>query len=524
MKLKHLKKFHNYEKLNEEISNEQIVMVMQVLSMFSGQQQSPQGTISLQQLMNQQQQGDSSVNIEIGVTRTSEEDAYYNMTKSSDNNKSIQDNLPLGKASRELLNKDQLNSHYVIGTVGDFKKAVSDSLPTFEYFKYVNESSLPKSSVYKKRVNNLGTDITDYLKIGDQEINFKGDLLFDLSKLNDSTQIIASGNGLLLLIRTASNQQKYLAKNKGQFLSKNLVQMRKIAKGAEKFTDTDMVSIKANANKQTIAENIRLFFQMSDDYFVNILSSGKGPSGIALGSKEILKGNYDIAAMNPLVRKGEFFGSLERIIHLSSGGSGLAKPLDQAQRDENVIMAINGQLVLMNDFLIDYAKGSGAVGETSKLLSGTTYDFMSETRIKDYLEKFRSVSKEGKNITTIFKEQDIIVKEFLNEAFDQYADNFLKFVDKVTEGVNVDKSQLLSGFDIKSQVKKFVNQFINKHNVTDIVGNIPLGGGSKGPGTKKVETGKTDVKVGETDYKIRNRTIDELKGESFRYIKTFRKF
>ena len=519
----------NKERVNEEISMEQVGMIVQALTVFSPHTK----TISLQQAMNQYGTPETKFDIKISVARTSEHEVYYNLPRAEENVPAIQDNLPTDSTA---LKKTGQPTHYLKGTKEKYKLAIQQGLPVFYYFEYITEAEAKQAGA-KKTTNNLGTDITDFLKIGSEMVNEKGALTINLTDNTDS-EIIASGNGLYLLVRTAANNQKELDKNK-TFVKMNVMEMKSAKVDADnKFEDTNFLSIKTNSDKQSLVkEYIYLLFTMSSKEYNDIIkkpsSTGyylyEGPHGTGL----------------PGIRDGQvsfFKNGIGEIVKTTQFGP---------ERDELVKDALTGQLFLMNDWLYPISQNV----LVTNLKSGK-FKVMSRSNIQSYLDKFDEAKTET--------ERDAVVVDFMTKAMNDYKENFMNMVDNFAKEMGVTKEQILKEFDIEKGVnetikkitamlgdknrteyktgkdaKTILGAFSYVKTLSNTMGTKP---GKTDPGKlpfKDIETAETEVKVGETKYQIRTKTAStnfddlkdvnlrrglDIKKESFRYLKTFEGF
>lgn len=507
----------NKENLNEEISMEQVGMLMQAVTALGPQAK----TITLQQAITHGTP-ETKFDIVISVARTSQEEVDYN--------KGIKENLPTEPSSWE---KTGSPTHYLKGSKQKYNLAVKQGLPVFHYFEYITEVEARNAGAKKTTAGDV--DITDFLKIGSEMINEKGSMTFDLSDGGDE-EIIASGNGLFLLVRTAANNQKELDKSK-PFIKMNVVDMKsaKADKSGE-FEDSNFLKIKTNSDKQSmVKEYVYYLFTMSSKEYNALVQKPAGN-----GMYYLFEGSHGQGSLGIRDDKVSTFKTgLGEIVKTTKLGS---------ERDELVKDALTGQLFLMNDFLFPLNKDV----ITQNLADGK-FNIMDRSEIQSYLNKFDEAKTEN--------ERDQVVIDFMTEAMSDYKENFLNMVDTFAKDMNISKEVILKEFDIEKGVNQTVNvikqMLTSKKKVImragkdsevipgafDKVKTLINKTGDK-PGTttpgalpfKDIETAETVVKVGETKYQIRTKTTSDqfrdveirratgIKKESFRYLKTFEGF
>jgi len=507
--LKHLKKFES-EMINEEVSMEQIALIMQAIT-ATGQVASPY-TISLQQAMQQS----TILTIEFGVARTSDHEVYYNLPNPNHNIKDIQENLPTSAEAG-------VPTHYVEIYQKDIEEAIRTSSEVVGKGKYISEAEAKKAGA-KKKVNNLGTDITNFISIDGEVINESGKISLTLGD-GKNRKIIASGNGLYLLVRTAANNQSHLDKGAKNFIKLNVLEMKSAVVDSQgKFKDTDYVSIRTSADKTLKFETIHAAFQLGTEHYENIIKSGKIPGG---GDLFLFQGLFGEGS--PVIKDGVKVNNLKNMNDIIIGGSGLRKATNLGEaRDQNIIDIVDGQLYTLYDFLLIPGDLSSSIKDMDIKVKK-----MNKEEIKSYLNKFKSAKTE--------EERQSVMKEFVEKAMSDYKESFLNFVDGITKNTGVSKAQILGEFKIEEKVQDFVDNFKPKKSVVQSTGSIPL---KELPGTKpikKIATGETEVKVGETKYQIRTKTanvetktdlsdinvrrgVPTIKKESLKYLKTFENF
>lgn len=487
-------KERNKEVLNEEISMEQIAMVMQAFTAVSP----TANTISLQQAINLGNP-QTKFEIKISVARTSEEEVYYNLIDPSTgkmhptwNISYIQENLP-------TTTEAGAPTHTLIGKKSDYKRAISEGKEVLHYFKYVSDAEAKQLGA-KPTFDGKGNNITDFLKIGDKVINEKGSLTFDLTDGKDE-EIIASGNGLYLLVRTAANNQLELDKS-GKFIKMNVVEMKSADVKGGKFKDTDLLTLKTSSDKTTLAKNISMAFELTSEHYNNQLD----PKFLSKTDQFIIN---TWGGGSPIFKDGDVVGNLGSYQDIISGNKFLkAAPNTGVQRDDNAIAVIEGQILLMNDFL--RAEGVNFFD----VIKGESLKKMSKSDIQSYVNKY----KEAKDDSS----REAIVREFLEKAMEDYKENFTNFVEAYSKNMGISKEQILDNFDLDSQINKFLgNLKLTKH-VTQVTGKTPGDSMPLPTPSKSIEKTETVVKVGETKYQIRNKT--NSKNESLKYLRTFEGF
>jgi hypothetical protein len=506
--LKHLKKFENSEKINEEVSMEQIALIMQAIT-ATGQVTSPY-TISLQQAMQQ-----STLTIEFGVARTSDHEVYYNLPNPAHNIKDIQENLPTSPEAG-------VPTHYVEIYQKDIEEAIRTSSEVVGKGKYISEAEAKKAGA-KKKVNNLGTDITDFISIDGEVVNESGKISLTLGD-GKNKKIIASGNGLYLLVRTAANNQSHLDKGNKNFIKLNVLEMKSAAVDSEgNFKDTDYVSIRTTADKELKFETIHVAFQLGTEHYENIIKSGKIP-----GDADLFLFQGIFGKNSPVIKDGVHVDNLTNMNDIIIGGSGLRKATNLGEaRDQNIIDIVDGQLYLLYDFLLIPKDLSSSIKDMDIKVKK-----MNKDEIKSYLNKFKSAKTED--------ERQSVMKEFVEKAMSDYKESFLNFVDGITKKTGVSKEQILEEFNIDEKVQDFVDNFKPKKSAVHGTGSLPGKELDVKKPIKKVETGETRVKVGETKYKIRTKTAEvetktdlsdpnlrrgiTIKKESLKYLRTFENF
>lgn len=513
----------NKETINEEISMSQVGMIMQAVTALGPQVK----TITLQQAISEYGTPETKFDIVISVARTSEEEVDYT--------RGIKENLPTDQSSWE---KTGAPTHYLKGSKQKYNLAVKQGLPVFYYFEYITEAEAKEAGAKKTTAGS--TDITDFLKVGSEIINEKGSMTFDLSDGGDE-EIIVSGNGLFLLVRTAANNQKELDKGK-PFIKMNVVDMKsaKVDKSG-KFEDSNFLKIKTNSDKQTmVKEYIYLLFTMGSKHYDDMI---KKPSSTGF---YLIDGFHGEGL--PGIRDGKvsnFNKGYGEIVRSTQFGS---------ERDELIKDALTGQLFMMNDWLFPLNQGI----ITQNLADGK-FNIMSRSEMQSYLDKFNQAQTET--------ERDQVVVDFMTEAMEDYKENFLNMVDIFAKDINITKEQILKEFDIEKGVNQTLRaikgmlsgkskteyktgqdpkvipgafEYVKK--MSNVIGTKPTPGK---PGTlpfKDIETAETVVKVGETKYQIRTKTASAektgmeqlkdvdirrgtgIKKESFRYLKTYEGF
>jgi hypothetical protein len=507
--LKHLKKFES-EMINEEVSMEQIAMIMQAIT-ATGQVASPH-TISLQQAMQQS----TILTIEFGVARTSDHEVYYNLSNPNHNKKDIQENLPTSPEAGAP-------THYIEIYQKDIENAIKSGSEVFGKAKYISEAEAKKAGAEKK-VNKLGTDITDFISIDGEVVNESGKITLTLGD-GKNKKIIASGNGLYLLVRTAANNQSHLDSGAKNFIKLNVLEMKSAVVDSQgNFKDTDYVSIKTSADKTLKFENIHVAFQLGTEHYENIIKKGEIPGGRNLF---LFKGLFGEGS--PVIRNGVHVDNLTNMNDIIIGGSGLREATNLGEaRDQNIIDIVDGQLYSLYDFLLIPGDLSSSIKDMDIKVKK-----MNKDEIKSYLNKFKSAKTE--------EERQGVMKEFVEKAMGDYKESFLNFVDGITKKTGVSKEQILQEFKIDEKVQDFVDNFKPKKSAVQGTGSIPLKKSPQKKPIKKIESSETQVKVGETKYQIRTKTaevetktdlsdpnlrrgIPTIKKESLKYLRTFENF
>jgi hypothetical protein len=446
----------------------------------------------------------TQLKVEFGVSRTTLTPVVIN--SSGRNTEEVQENLPKGPGAGTP-------THTIKFMKSDFQKAIQEGREVFYYSKYT-------------------TDIApDFLSVGGKgnQANRTGTVVLDFEGPDE--EIIASGNGLLLLMRLAANNQKNIDGGKG-FLKLNIMNMGEATAGKDKsFKDTDIISIVTNSDKATQARTLIYFLftvsdpshneaikkPLSDKSMIRKYQSAHGRLRLGLRDGQImdhrLKGLGDIINKTPEVN-----GVIPK------------------ERDEMVIDHLAMELMLMNDFLYPNLKVAYEKPLNAKIMDRAT--------IGRYLEEFKSAQND--------KEKDAVFIRFMEEAMDGYKNNFLDFVDSYTKNLGVSRETVLGNFNIEQSCKGVITQLKNIlkdsedksykdksgdlkvipserskqiETISQAIGTVGLKSIEVPPPHKKVEVSKTDVIEGKTTYVIKNKSANTtLKNEKFKIIKTFERF
>jgi len=531
-KMKYLKKF-DQERVYEEISFKDAAMIMTQLVNLGTPQA---GTITLQQAM--QQTSDTQLKVEIGVSRTTGTNVCYN--NSTYVTQEVQENLPQTKEAGSP-------TYTIKFKESELLKAIDEGREVFFYSKYISDAEAKTAGAKKTFQGDLQT--TNFLKVGSQVINGKGTVFLDLTDGTDE-EIIASGNGLLLLMRLAANNQKNLDQGKG-VLKLNIMNMGEATAGKDKtFKDTDIISIYTNSDKATPARTFMYFlFTVSDPIYNQAIKKPLSDKS-QIYKYQGLHGKRRYGLRDGQIVDHRLLG-LGDIINKTPEVNGVIPQ----ERDEMVIDQLSMELMLMNDFIYPTIKSAEEKPGAAKI--------MSREEIKGYLDRFKS----GKTDS----EKDKVFIEFMEKAMDDYKNNFLEFVDSYTKNLGISRETVLQEFDIDQACKKVITQLKNilssqdkqvKDKSGDMIyvpgerskqiktisqteGTIPQKSLELPPPFKKVEVSKTDVVEGKTKYiiktkyssadledleKIRRRgenqikTDPTIKNERFKFLKTFERF
>ena len=359
-KLKYIIEFKKFDqKINEEVSLETIARAtMELGAVFGGGAGAK--TISLQQAINTNPANEISRQILIARSTQPTEDKTGKISKEQEtghyayyNNADIKNNLPTGK-----------QTHYLRGKKSDILNAINGDGPNLQNFKFISLEEAKAEGLSKQKKDSNGNDVTDFLKIGDKKIENEGNLTFNLDGPDED--IIVSGNGLWLLMRTVQKQKEL-----GKITPINRLEMG--LKGVQgEFTPVEVLNMRTQLLKEGILNRIYYSFELTTEYGDNMSSA------------------------NTMAHHNH----IENLIGAS---------------DQQIVDEVHKMILLsVSDFLPKTEDGKIAK------LGNINMETISKETVNKYLQDFKSANE---------MDRDVIFKKLISEINDTYISNLSNFVD-----------------------------------------------------------------------------------------------